>query len=490
MLIIGAGIGGLCLAQGLKKHGIPFTVFERDPTPSFRTQGYRLRITPEGYDALVANLPSHVLELFHKSTAAFAPGPFSFLDAHTAEALPPAPGRGPPPAPSSSTPSPVTTPTTNAGDADEAATADHSARKDTGAPNKPQPWTPPPHTSANASKVFTADRLVLRSVLLTDLSEHELQFGMAFKHYDTLADGHVQVTFKNGCQAVGSVLVGCDGTHSRVRKQYIPHATQLLDTDGRAIYGKTLLTPALEAALPTSMLQSTTLVASAQPHASLFIEPVRFVQGDPHELAPHLPSVSDYMYWVLIARSQCFMQAHDKNESARVDRAATALSSAIAASTTSTETATTATTTTTRSTDRELFALSPHQVAELSCQMTAAWHSSIRALLEHQERSLCSLLGVSTMSPKMQPWQSSGVTLLGDAIHAMTPAGIGANVALQDARVLLASLLARGVGADAVGAYEQQMRVYAVDAITSSAGAGKKMYGQPGFDGMRPVAQQ
>jgi 2-polyprenyl-6-methoxyphenol hydroxylase-like FAD-dependent oxidoreductase len=61
------------------------------------------------------------------------------------------------------------------------------------------------------------------------------------------------------------------------------------------------------------------------------------------------------------------------------------------------------------------------------------------------------------------------VTLLGDAIHNMTPmAGIGANTALRDADALRASLAAPGSVIERVGRYENTMREYANAALALS----------------------
>src|SRR5215510_15232663 len=65
--IVGGGIAGLALAQGLRKAGIAATVFERDRTRSDRLQGYRVHISPAGSRALHACLPPHLFELFDRT---------------------------------------------------------------------------------------------------------------------------------------------------------------------------------------------------------------------------------------------------------------------------------------------------------------------------------------------------------------------------------------------------------------------------------------
>lgn len=58
ILIVGAGLGGLTLAQGLVKAGFNVSVFERDEGPTSRAQGYRISIRSLGMNALNAVLPS------------------------------------------------------------------------------------------------------------------------------------------------------------------------------------------------------------------------------------------------------------------------------------------------------------------------------------------------------------------------------------------------------------------------------------------------
>src|SRR4051794_36316871 len=55
--VIGAGLGGLCLAQGLRGAGVDVGVYERDPAITARFQGYRLVLSPVVYEALRGCLP-------------------------------------------------------------------------------------------------------------------------------------------------------------------------------------------------------------------------------------------------------------------------------------------------------------------------------------------------------------------------------------------------------------------------------------------------
>ena len=70
VLIIGGGIGGLTLAQGLKRAGISSAVYERDRTPGDRLQGYRVHISPTGGLALHECLTPHLLEIFDRTCEA------------------------------------------------------------------------------------------------------------------------------------------------------------------------------------------------------------------------------------------------------------------------------------------------------------------------------------------------------------------------------------------------------------------------------------
>ena len=81
VLVIGCGIGGVCLAQGLKKSGISVAVYERDRSAQFRSQGYRISLKEDGSQALRDCLPENLFNLC-VATAIKSPTRMVFLDRH------------------------------------------------------------------------------------------------------------------------------------------------------------------------------------------------------------------------------------------------------------------------------------------------------------------------------------------------------------------------------------------------------------------------
>src|SRR5207245_10112231 len=129
----------------------------------------------------------------------------------------------------------------------------------------------------------------------------------------------------------------------------------------------------------------------------------------------------------------------------------------------------------------------PAALHALAASKIRKWHPALRALLAAAEIGETFLIRIRTSS-RVPAWEPSRVTLLGDAIHAMSPArGSGANTALQDAGLLCGLLTGRtktgaaGEGAEragitpdliaAVGEYERQMRDYGYAAVAASSAA-------------------
>jgi 2-polyprenyl-6-methoxyphenol hydroxylase-like FAD-dependent oxidoreductase len=86
--------------------------------------------------------------------------------------------------------------------------------------------------------------------------------------------------------------------------------------------------------------------------------------------------------------------------------------------------------------------------------------------------SMAQCISIRTSVPP-EPWESSNVTLLGDAVHTMTPGrGAGANTALRDAELLSGLLreVHRGTTPlfEGIHAYESEMLRYSSEAVFES----------------------
>jgi len=101
-----------------------------------------------------------------------------------------------------------------------------------------------------------------------------------------------------------------------------------------------------------------------------------------------------------------------------------------------------------------------------------SWDERFRALVRLADSGTINAITIRTSVP-IAAWQTQCVTLLGDAIHSMTPyRGIGANVALKDAVRLCRALTMVNRGErpviDAIRAYETDMIDYGFRAVRTS----------------------
>jgi salicylate hydroxylase len=206
VLIIGGGIGGLTLAQGLKRAGVSAAVYERDRTLTDRLQGYRVHISPTGGLALHECLPPHLFEIFDRTCGA----PTSAVRFFTEQMR-----------------------LLLEFDEDLVASTDPVAR----------------HRSAS--------RITLRQVLLAELDN--VHFGKTFERYKE-HDGRIVAYFEDGTSAEGDVLVAADGGGSRVRQQFLPN-TQRVDTGVVGVAGKIFLDTARDR-IARSLLEGISLVAA------------------------------------------------------------------------------------------------------------------------------------------------------------------------------------------------------------------------------------
>ena len=241
VLIIGGGLGGLCLAQGLRRAGVDVTVYERDHGVGNRWEGYRIHINPAGARALHACLPADGWREF--LATAGRGGDFGFLT----EQL------------------------------DELVVIEESIMY--------------PDAAEPREDHYAADRPTLRRVLLGGI-EDAVRFGTEFVAYTQRPDGSVWARFADGSTAVGDVLVGADGPASRVRAQYLPAAAPV-EAGVVGIAHKIWLTDEVRAALPARLC---TGMNAVQVNAPCFLFTSVF---EP----PAAAGVRPYLLCALVARA-------------------------------------------------------------------------------------------------------------------------------------------------------------------------------------------
>jgi 2-polyprenyl-6-methoxyphenol hydroxylase-like FAD-dependent oxidoreductase len=351
--VIGGGLGGLCLAHGLRKAGVDVAVYERDLSRTDRLQGYRVHINAHGAAALRECLPAASWERFERSAGTGGNG-FGFLT----EQL------------------------------------------------KPLLVLEP-----DEEKHYSASRITLRQVLLDGL---DVRFGKRFERYEQGDD--IELHFEDGTAESCDVLVGADGIRSRVRAQYLPHAgTEKIGVT--AIAGKLFLDN--NDWVPRELVdRANTVVPTSRAGMFLAAHDGLGVTDDDDLL---FDNVRPYLMWAYAAAD---LTVHDGQDL-----------------------------------QREVLA------------RIARWSPELTRIVEASPAETISEWRIRSSRP-IERWQPTNVTLLGDAVHAMTPMrGIGANIALRDAQ-LLARCIAEG--GDAIARYEKEMYDYGFAAVRDSLRAARQ----------------
>jgi 2-polyprenyl-6-methoxyphenol hydroxylase-like FAD-dependent oxidoreductase len=288
----------------------------------------------------------------------------------------------------------------------------------------------------------SVSRMTLRQVLMTGL-EDVITFGKEFTHFDRHADGTITAHFADGCSVTGDLLVGADGASSRVRRQYLPQARQE-ETGILAIAGKLPITEESAALVPQRVFQGISMVQAPKGY-SCIVHVMEFkwdgsgeikngISATDAELIKVWPGLQfdntrDYINWGFSASADKF--------------------------------------------PADVMERRGDDLARLVLEMTPDWHPNLRRLFELTDPSTCFPVNIKTSVP-VDPWPASNVTLIGDAIHTMTPGrGVGANTALRDAVLLCARIIDVAEGrleiVEAVNRYETKMIKYGFDAVLKVA---------------------
>ncbi|KAM0548759.1 hypothetical protein ACHAPJ_009755 [Fusarium lateritium] len=168
VIIIGAGVVGLALAQGLKKEGIPFIVFDRDEHIDARGHGWA--ITLWALEALGQCLPARLLARLEEievdpTDTRKQGGSFTMYNLKTAE----------------------------------------------------------PTMTVTLSHQRRINREKLRKLLCDGV---DVQWNKTFKSFAE-TDRGMLVSFEDGTSVLGSLVVGVDGAQSKVRQQLCPETHEL-----------------------------------------------------------------------------------------------------------------------------------------------------------------------------------------------------------------------------------------------------------------------
>ncbi|MFD8997964.1 FAD-dependent oxidoreductase [Streptomyces abikoensis] len=237
VIVIGAGLGGLCLAQGLRRAGVDVTVHEKDQGITARFQGFRIGLAERGRAALRGCLPENLYSLA-EATLGDMTGPARAVD----------------------------------------------------------PWLRPLHEQPTEGAT-AADRHVLRHILLAGLDD-ALRFSQELTGYHVRSDGRVEARFADGTATTADLLVGADGVNSAVRARLAP-AVRPHDTGVRFVIGRTPLTDRFAGLVPGFGTRVVAQDVSMLLGLMRFRRPPREAAAELAP-GLSLPGTADYLRWAML----------------------------------------------------------------------------------------------------------------------------------------------------------------------------------------------
>jgi 2-polyprenyl-6-methoxyphenol hydroxylase-like FAD-dependent oxidoreductase len=369
ILIIGAGLGGLTLLHGLRAAGMDAEVFERSARDGQQPASYGIHLNADGLRALHSCLPSANWAAIDRAGIP-APNIIRFRDP-AGQVL---------------------------------ATLDKRF---------------PEHDSDLVTRRRAISRGRLREALLLGAENH-VRWGKRFASFEPAGTG-VRVRFDDGICAEGDVLVGADGSNSRVRHQLLPGLDRqelgIINIAGRIPLGRDLAH-----ALPENLIDGG--INNVVPAGAGWMFLSTWDTGDP-DISDVSAGADKYIVWAWAGAASSYPDDVEK--------------------------------------------LAGAELKHLVLERIRTWSPSLRQIVNRTDPATVGTVPLRTM-PELPSWTPSRVTLLGDAIHNMTPmAGIGANTALRDADQLREALTQDHASiSEAIGAYENAMREYANQALALS----------------------
>lgn len=296
----------------------------------------------------------------------------------------------------------------------------------------------------------SVSRITLRQILLSGL-EGVFRAGKLFTRYETLPDDTVVAHFADGSAVRANLLVGADGAGSIVRRQLLPDLKSI-DTGVRRLAGKITLEDATRYGISPLLTDFNTNIRPRDGRSLMItshrVDPAAYVRHgligaeDPtHRDIPgfHFNNTTSYAWW---------NTAYDTDELGA---------------------------------DEHLETLDGAGLLRALLERIARWDERLLKLIRHTDPSTVAFLKVKSSTPGAV-WQSGPVTLLGDAIHAMTYfRALGGNTALYDTGLLVPELVAaRRQGKPLIAAihdYENAMREHGYEAVRSSLSAMQRNVG-------------